>query len=99
MALSTLFSVAENRHYHEEHERFTFRLSGRGIPFRIFCIQMVPEEEGEEITGRADIIALFKSSRRGIIIGCKVRQGSLNVRSAFLEERSVCLEDREKTKK
>jgi translation initiation factor IF-2 len=46
-------------------------------------IRMVPEKGGEKITGRAEIIALFKSSRRGIIIGCRVREGSLNLGSPF----------------
>jgi translation initiation factor IF-2 len=34
-------------------------------------------EEKEIITGKAKVIALFKSSRKGIILGCKVLEGIL----------------------
>jgi translation initiation factor IF-2 len=36
-----------------------------------------PKEEEEKVTGRAEVIALFKSSHRGIILGCEVREGTL----------------------
>lgn len=35
------------------------------------------EEEKEIITGKARVIALFKSTRKGIILGCDVLQGAL----------------------
>ena len=38
---------------------------------------MIPPEEGNEaITGKARVIALFKSSRKGIILGCEVLEGT-----------------------
>jgi len=37
----------------------------------------LPEEEEEKVTGRAEVIALFKSSHHGIILGCEVREGVL----------------------
>jgi translation initiation factor IF-2 len=36
-----------------------------------------PEEGKEAITGKAKVIALFKSSRKGIILGCEVLEGAL----------------------
>jgi translation initiation factor IF-2 len=36
-----------------------------------------PKEEEEIVTGKAKVIALFKSSRKGIILGCEVMQGAL----------------------
>ena len=41
-----------------------------------------PEPE-ERITGRAKVIALFKSSHRGIILGCEVVEGSLTAGKDF----------------
>ena len=40
-----------------------------------------PKTAGEEekITGRAEVIALFKSSHKGIILGCRVLEGILAV--------------------
>lgn len=38
---------------------------------------LIPQESAEEIIGSAKVIALFKSSRKGIILGCKVLQGKL----------------------
>ncbi|KPK28154.1 MAG: hypothetical protein AMJ61_03505, partial [Desulfobacterales bacterium SG8_35_2] len=38
---------------------------------------LVPQEPSEEIIGSAKVIALFKSSRRGIILGCEVQAGKL----------------------
>jgi translation initiation factor IF-2 len=35
------------------------------------------DEKKERITGKAKVIALFKSSRRGIILGCEVLEGTL----------------------
>jgi translation initiation factor IF-2 len=35
------------------------------------------EEEKEAVTGKAKVIALFKSSRKGSILGCEVLQGAL----------------------
>ncbi len=36
-----------------------------------------PDDEKEEITGKAKVIALFKSSRKGTILGCEVLEGTL----------------------
>jgi translation initiation factor IF-2 len=36
-----------------------------------------PDDEKERITGKAKVIALFKSSRKGIILGCEVLEGAL----------------------
>ncbi len=38
---------------------------------------VVPEQDEEKITGKAKVIALFKSSRKGIILGCEVLEGTL----------------------
>jgi translation initiation factor IF-2 len=38
---------------------------------------------GEKITGSAKVIELFKSSRRGIILGCEVRKGTLALGKKF----------------
>ncbi|UCD34759.1 MAG: hypothetical protein JSU90_10785 [Nitrospiraceae bacterium] len=45
--------------------------------------RLVPSAPAEEILGTARVIALFKSSRRGIIIGCEVTEGSLTLGSRF----------------
>ncbi len=36
-----------------------------------------PDDEKERSTGKAKVIALFKSSRKGIILGCEVLEGAL----------------------
>lgn len=41
------------------------------------------EQDTEQITGTAKIIALFKSSRKGIIIGCEVAEGKLLAGDSF----------------
>ena len=41
------------------------------------------EEEAEKIIGAARVIALFKSSRKGIILGCKVEKGRLALGDHF----------------
>ena len=38
---------------------------------------LIPQESTEEIVGTAKVIALFKSSRKGIILGCEVLKGKL----------------------
>jgi translation initiation factor IF-2 len=40
-------------------------------------------EEVEKITGKAKVIALFKSSRKGIILGCEVSEGTLAIGKRF----------------
>lgn len=40
-------------------------------------------EPEERITGKAKVIALFKSSHRGIILGCEVLEGSLTAGKDF----------------
>ena len=44
---------------------------------RAIAESMIPSESPEQITGSARVIALFKSSRKGIIMGCEVLDGSL----------------------
>ena len=44
---------------------------------------LVPQEPSEEIIGSAKVIALFKSSRRGIILGCEVQAGKLMLGQTF----------------
>jgi len=41
------------------------------------------QEATEEITGTAKVIALFKGSRKGIILGCEVGEGRLQKGDAF----------------
>jgi translation initiation factor IF-2 len=38
---------------------------------------LVPKEASESITGKAKVIALFKSGRKGIILGCQVLEGTI----------------------
>ena len=44
---------------------------------------LAPQEPSEEIIGSARVIALFKSSRKGIILGCEVLQGKLMLGKPF----------------
>jgi len=44
---------------------------------------LVTAERPESITGKATVIALFKSCRRGIILGCEVRSGEIEVGNRF----------------
>ncbi len=43
----------------------------------------IREEETERVLGKARVIALFKSSRGGVILGCEVLEGSLRPGQAF----------------
>jgi translation initiation factor IF-2 len=44
---------------------------------------LVPPKAEETLTGKAKVISLFKSSRKGIILGCEVQQGLLSVGDRF----------------
>jgi translation initiation factor IF-2 len=44
---------------------------------------LLPREAEEQILGSATVIALFKSSRKGIILGCRVDQGRLQAGDRF----------------
>ena len=44
---------------------------------------LIPHVSKEDIIGTAKVIALFKSSRKGIIIGCEVLQGKLALGKQF----------------
>ena len=44
---------------------------------------VAPAGEEEKITGKAKVIALFKSSRKGLIIGCEVLEGTLAIGKKF----------------
>jgi translation initiation factor IF-2 len=50
---------------------------------RTLCSRLVSSGSEEKITGRAVVIALFKSSRKAIILGCKVQEGNLSVGKSF----------------
>jgi translation initiation factor IF-2 len=43
----------------------------------------VRKEEREEIIGKAKVIALFKGTRRGVILGCDVQEGRLVTGKTF----------------
>jgi len=47
------------------------------------CRSIIPHESAEEIIGTAKVIALFKSSRKGIILGCEVLSGKLALGKKF----------------
>ncbi len=44
---------------------------------------LIPRESEEKITGKAKVIALFKASRKGIILGCEVLEGTLALKKDF----------------
>jgi len=44
---------------------------------------LIPRESSQEIIGSAKVIALFKSSRKGIILGCEVLTGRLVLGNSF----------------
>lgn len=44
---------------------------------------LLPREAEEKILGRAKVIALFKGSRKGIILGCEVETGRLQMGDRF----------------
>jgi len=44
---------------------------------------LVQHEDSETVLGSARVIALFKSSRKGIILGCEVQEGRLALGDAF----------------
>jgi translation initiation factor IF-2 len=44
---------------------------------------LIPQESTEEIVGTAKVIALFKSSRKGIILGCEILKGKLAQGNSF----------------
>jgi translation initiation factor IF-2 len=63
---------------------------GHGVEVRLYTViyhlgrdleeiarSLVPREATEEVTCRAKVIKLFKSSRKDIILGCEVERGSI----------------------
>jgi translation initiation factor IF-2 len=50
---------------------------------KVLAEAILPHGPTEQITGSAKVIALFKSSRRGIIAGCEVTEGRLAVGQHF----------------
>ena len=44
---------------------------------------LVPGEPEETVTARAKVIALFKTSHHGVILGCEVLEGALQVGKTF----------------
>lgn len=47
------------------------------------CQKFTNRDPAESITGQAPVIALFKSTRKGIILGCQVKKGALVVGDHF----------------
>ncbi|MBI5015466.1 MAG: hypothetical protein HZB55_08230 [Deltaproteobacteria bacterium] len=45
--------------------------------------RLVPVPPGERILGQARVVALFKGTRKGVILGCEVLQGRIAVGMAF----------------
>ncbi len=45
--------------------------------------EMKPSPQQEQVIGAGEVIALFKGSRKGIIIGCEVRDGFFSVGQRF----------------
>ena len=43
----------------------------------------IQQQDDELILGEAKVIALFKSRRRGIILGCEIEKGRLNINQRF----------------
>ncbi|UCF90626.1 MAG: hypothetical protein JSW39_20365 [Desulfobacterales bacterium] len=44
---------------------------------------LIVREPEEKITGRAEVIATFKGGRKGAIVGCEIREGTLEVGKLF----------------
>jgi translation initiation factor IF-2 len=44
---------------------------------------LIPREAEQKITGKGKVIALFKSSRKGIILGCEVMEGKIALDNNF----------------
>lgn len=54
--------------------RVIYRL---GRDLEEIALSLLPPETSEEVLGRAKVIALFKSSRKDIILGCEVDHGRI----------------------
>jgi translation initiation factor IF-2 len=50
---------------------------------RAIAGSMTPSPEEEQIIGTGVVIALFKSTRKGIIVGCEVKDGFISVGQRF----------------
>jgi translation initiation factor IF-2 len=50
---------------------------------RRIAAELVPPEPKETVTGQARVIELFKSSRKGVIIGCEVTAGLIEKGKSF----------------
>ncbi len=63
---------------------------GHGVEIRLYsviyrlvrdveeiAVQLLPRMEEETVLGKSHVIALFKSTRKGIILGCEVTEGKL----------------------
>jgi translation initiation factor IF-2 len=51
--------------------------------FLAIARSLLPRQEEEQILGSARVIALFKSSRKGVILGCQIETGRLQVGDRF----------------
>jgi translation initiation factor IF-2 len=80
----------------ETHHNVARLAQDHGIEIRIYqvlyrliddlkqiAVSLNPPSAEETITGKAKVIALFKSSRKGIILGCEVREGTLTQGERF----------------
>ena len=74
----------------ETHHNIPRLAQDHGVEVRIYRVlyrlvddlkqiaaSLIPPRTEESITGKAKVIALFNSSRKGIILGCEVREGVL----------------------
>ena len=76
---------------HIEHGAFEHRVEIRlyEVIYRLLedlesiAKSLVPRESSEEIIGSAKVIALFKSCRKGVILGCEVLTGKLVLGNSF----------------
>jgi translation initiation factor IF-2 len=46
-------------------------------------VSLLPQKHSEQVVGSAKVIALFKSSRKGIILGCEIMAGKLSLQQPF----------------
>ncbi len=74
----------------ETHHNIPRLAQDHGVEVRIYQVlyrliddlkqiaaSLIPPKTEESVTGKAKVIALFNSSRKGIILGCEVREGVL----------------------
>ena len=83
------FNVGLMPHIDQMATEHTIEIRLYDVIFRLLedvesiCRSCIPQEPAEEIIGTAKVIALFKSSRKGIILGCEVLTGKLALGNTF----------------